>query len=913
MTVLRVLDDGTVRGLGDGDLRAVDVSGPVYADLIGSTSLGIDASGGLIGIAALAGHVPVSFALSGVFFDPGAMVGNTVMSITASGVASGDAALIGDTGLSIAAAGTLSGIAGLAGNTGVAFTITGPLTADVWLTGSTGLTFAVTGQPSAASAPSRPEPLWRLLVDIATPDAAAQPAPAPRASASWVPTTYIAGGTPAPTAFTVSPWVDQVTLRWTPAPGNLATVIERAPDVFGAPGVFAQIWRGIAQEQTISAASEVTFWYRVATIRNGIYSAYSPAVGVAALNADKVLLPAQKPQVIADYNQIINDQAGIEAQATAAGITAELVTYDAAVTALIAYLATLTTPVLWSNLTSYTTAIGATVRTKFLDAWIARQSLLNAITGNIQITIGDIASDNVLTPGEKPTVIKERDALVAEQAGIDAQAAAVAITTEKATYDAAVTALTTYLATLTAPVLWSSLAGKTTIVGATFRTKFLDVYAARQTLLNKIASQLKTLAEVANYVINGGFENDQDQWTQFDSGWSTEVNAIALTGTKVAKKSGGASAARIVNAGRVAASAGKRLVAVANVRSASATGTIGPGIMWFNQSGTAFAVSESTYLAPGAAAGVWKQVRFAGIAPPNTAYGSVTVLTSGYSTGTWYVDSCDIEIPPQDQTGLPPVGVGSVGSRWDGLSLSYSIPSTGSPATVTVIASAATLRAGSVSVSYNASSSSVSQARSTTVTYFVYYLDASYAGGARSLNVTTDPNNLANADEVVWVGSVDVVCPAVGTTGSGTGDRGGGCVDISMWVDAGRFLMDVQLGDELDCPVYDTTPWIERRRVRKNTITVQPCWRIVTESGAAVVASDSTPMTLRDGSVCSMPDMLGRAALVRAGADLRWERVVLCYFFGNRPTMHVNVFDTCYFAGECPGLQIATHNATYKP
>lgn len=127
-----------------------------------------------------------------------------------------------------------------------------------------------------------------------------------------------------------------------------------------------------------------------------------------------------------------------------------------------------------------------------------------------------------------------------------------------------------------------------------------------------------------------------------------------------------------------------------------------------------------------------------------------------------------------DQRNNHPVTIGSIRSYWDGQTISYSVPTTGSPATVTINVSAATLRIGSVSIAYSASSANVSQARSTTQTWHLYYLDANYAGGAFTLNATTDPNNLANADSVLWVGKVSVVVPAVGTGGSGGGSGGGG-------------------------------------------------------------------------------------------------------------------------------------------
>ncbi|MDD5159696.1 MAG: hypothetical protein PHI47_06560, partial [Sulfuricurvum sp.] len=46
-----------------------------------------------------------------------------------------------------------------------------------------------------------------------------------------------------------------------------------------------------------------------------------------------------------------------------------------------------------------------------------------------------------------------------------------------------------------APVAWNVTTGNTTIVGATFRTKFNDVYTSRQTLLNKIAATAKSIAD----------------------------------------------------------------------------------------------------------------------------------------------------------------------------------------------------------------------------------------------------------------------------------------------------------------------------------------------------------------------------------------------------------------------------------
>ncbi len=128
----------------------------------------------------------------------------------------------------------------------------------------------------------------------------------------------------------------------------------------------------------------------------------------------------------------------------------------------------------------------------------AAASAAQSSANTANAALADIASDSVLTPGEKPIAIKEYAILSNEQAGIDAQATSLSITTEKVAYDSAVFALTSYLNTLTSPVAWNNLSDKTTIVGTTFRSKFQDVYSTRQVLLNSIYAANKALANAAS-------------------------------------------------------------------------------------------------------------------------------------------------------------------------------------------------------------------------------------------------------------------------------------------------------------------------------------------------------------------------------------------------------------------------------
>ena len=116
--------------------------------------------------------------------------------------------------------------------------------------------------------------------------------------------------------------------------------------------------------------------------------------------------------------------------------------------------------------------------------------------------IADIASDNILSANEKPTIIADYSVILAEQAGIDTQATLYDITTEKTAYDDAITALTNYLLTLTTPTTWNVLTGNTTIVGTTFRLKFNNVYTAKQALLNAIDDKARFLANTAQSTAN---------------------------------------------------------------------------------------------------------------------------------------------------------------------------------------------------------------------------------------------------------------------------------------------------------------------------------------------------------------------------------------------------------------------------
>ena len=91
----------------------------------------------------------------------------------------------------------------------------------------------------------------------------------------------------------------------------------------------------------------------------------------------------------------------------------------------------------------------------------AAAAVISAAAAIAELTA--IGNDGVITPSEKPRLIQDVNTILAEQAGIDAQATAFLLTTEQGTYDSAITALTGYLATLTSPVMWNNVAGNTNL------------------------------------------------------------------------------------------------------------------------------------------------------------------------------------------------------------------------------------------------------------------------------------------------------------------------------------------------------------------------------------------------------------------------------------------------------------------
>lgn len=234
-----------------------------------------------------------------------------------------------------------------------------------------------------------------------------------------------------------------------------------------------------------------------------------------------------------------------------------------------------------------------------------------------------------------------------------------------------------------------------------------------------------------------------------------------------------------------------------------------------------------------------------------------------------------------------------------------------------VSVNAHTVRYGGYSVAYSAVANAVTGLTVGT-TYVIYCSDADLSGGARTYFATTSPAAAMNiSDDIYVVGQITI--PSSGTSSGGGGSDGSNpgdwCVDANMVLPDGRRAGDIQAWELIPCWNDDAeNPAIKHVQVESNALNDVECTRIVTVSGAQVVASNCTPMTLRDGSMVRIPEMYKEDALVRfADGRLEWERVVLVEPVGIRTVAKIKVHQHCYFAGIYAGATIATHNPTYKP
>ncbi|WP_426041498.1 hypothetical protein [Brevundimonas sp. TWP2-3-4b1] len=261
--------------------------------------------------------------------------------------------------------------------------------------------------------------------------------------------------------------------------------------------------------------------------------------------SDGWLTRGEKPEVIRQHGSINGEYAGLAAQGSALGLSTQVTAYFDAVTALNTYLAGLTPA--WNDTASDTSIVGTTFRSKFVGALVAKQALMDAMYGDLGADVTAalsrldvIASDSILSAGEKGEVIRQHGAINGEYAGLAAQGSALGLSTQVTAYFDAVTALNTYLAGLSPA--WNDTASDTPIVGTMFRSKFVGALVAKQALMDAmygdlgadVTTALSRLAAIASDSILSAGEKGEviRQYAQVTgeyTGIATQLNALGLT------------------------------------------------------------------------------------------------------------------------------------------------------------------------------------------------------------------------------------------------------------------------------------------------------------------------------------------------------------------------------------------------
>lgn len=180
-------------------------------------------------------------------------------------------------------------------------------------------------------------------------------------------------------------------------------------------------------------------------------------------------------------------------------------------------------------------------------------------------------------------------------------------------------------------------------------------------------------------------------------------------------------------------------------------------------------------------------------------------------------------------------------------------------------------------------------------------------------NVTNLPSNYS----VTIGGTLVPSDPNYVPTPTGPVNGGAGCLAIDQWMPLGIQAGHVQAHDYvLGTRGGLDSEWFEVQAAR---CSVQPCWRLTTESGATVTASESTPMTLPGGALAMLPDMLGQLVAVRRMSwwrrllrldGARWEHVTRLQYVGKLPVNQISVGGNSLWGGDRFGVYVSTHNNT---
>jgi hypothetical protein len=576
-------------------------------------------------------------------------------------------------------------------------------------------------------------------------------------------------------------------------------------------------------------------------------AAAAASAALATIASDNNLSKTEKTTVVTDYNVIIAEKSGIDAQADAWGTATEKTAYDNAITALTAYLATLTTPVAWNNMSGNTTIVGTTFRSKFQAVWTTKSSLLDAIYNRalIQNQVSGMNSANILpsqytyfAPGANlPLIIKSSPPgthnYISSAFG-DAAGGSYLAFTSISTY--------TQDATRFAPS------------GSSFN---LELYPGKY-IVSFYAVATSLLAGLTNVDVGFMYE---DGTYYFSPGFKVGAGNNPST----------------------------RYSAVIDT---SAQPTNAKRCHFFIRANRA-GLGDSTSVIYTDRFMVEKQQ--GGITAP-----------SHWVPGPSQLDTKGSGSKLGDQNNLLPINWLGVRSLLTATPISYTY-NTATPASIVFTCAACTFLGGSAQVSYSTASVTKTQTRGTTQTWYFYFVDPYGIGGSQTLIATTDQSNLVDSDGVVYIGSGDVTIPASGSgSGSGGGGGGGYCVGEEMWLTSMLQAKDAVPGySVIDCIDLPTSAGKHSRTIQGLQRYWGPRIRLITDRGAAWIGGLDTPFDLPSGETKLATEMLGQSVVT----DWGMERVISATLTGDGWLVRINVGGVSYMAGGEASHRVASHNS----
>jgi hypothetical protein len=265
--------------------------------------------------------------------------------------------------------------------------------------------------------------------------------------------------------------------------------------------------------------------------------------------------------------------------------------------------------------------------------------------------LASIGNDNVLDRTDKLELSQKYAVVLGEYAAIVADATALAISTERTAYITAYNTLTAYVGGLSPA--YSNTAADTTIVGATFNTNFQNYYLAKQTLLNKIASEAAKRADwtfippvpATKLAISGGILDpllaDNSYWAlTSNAAFSTTIADFAALGANKAITNPAGGNSNWFSA-KFPVSPGRPYVVGAQVllKTGYASNCI-VSIRWYDIAGGVIISADASkyyqYAASPIAADTVITASTSSTAPDNASHGAIQFLIQGSIANQYY-------------------------------------------------------------------------------------------------------------------------------------------------------------------------------------------------------------------------------------------------------------------------------------